>query len=418
MPVTLAEAKNNTTDDVDLMVIDEFRKESVILDLLTFDDCVNPNGGGGTLTYGYRRQITQATADTRAINSEYTPQNVTTERYTTDLAVLGGSFEVDRVVAGLGPAASGAVALNMANKVQAASTKFQDLVINGDTAADENGFDGLNVALSGSTTEKGVGTSAIDWSDFDSGTRPEHKALDKIDEFLAVLDGAPTVILGNAKTLARVRAAARRAGMYTKDPVEGLLGQNGRPITREAYGNIPFADPGAKAGSNDPIIAVMTRSTKWQITETGTGGTFQVVVDGLATGDLAYNVANADLKAALEALPGVGTVTVTGTPGTSAALTFSEARNVTLIIATTGGNHTIAENSGTKLENVTDLYAVRFALDGFKGLSTVGGQLVHQWMPDFSSAKAVKTGEVELGPVGCALMKTKAAAVLRNIKVS
>ena len=346
MPVTLAEAKNNTTDDVDLMVIDEFRKESVILDLLTFDDCVNPNGGGGTLTYGYRRQITQATADTRAINSEYTPQNVTTERYTTDLAVLGGSFEVDRVVAGLGPAASGAVALNMANKVQAASTKFQDLVINGDTAADENGFDGLNVALSGSTTEKGVGTSAIDWSDFDSGTRPEHKALDKIDEFLAVLDGAPTVILGNAKTLARVRAAARRAGMYTKDPVEGLLGQNGRPITREAYGNIPFADPGAKAGSNDPIIAVMTRSTKWQITETGTGGTFQVVVDGLATGDLAYNVANADLKAALEALPGVGTVTVTGTPGTSAALTFSEARNVTLIIATTGGNHTIAENSG------------------------------------------------------------------------
>ena len=109
---------------------------------------------------------------------------------------------------------------------------------------------------------------------------------------------------------------------------------------------------------------------------------------------------------------------MTGTPGTSAALTFSEARNVTLIIATTGGNHTIAENSGTKLENVTDLYAVRFALDGFKGLSTVGGQLVHQWMPDFSSAKAVKTGEVELGPVGCALMKTKAAAVLRNIKVS
>ena len=28
----------------------------------------------------------------RAINSEYAPQNVTTQHYTTELAVLGGSF--------------------------------------------------------------------------------------------------------------------------------------------------------------------------------------------------------------------------------------------------------------------------------------------------------------------------------------
>ncbi|GMA26685.1 hypothetical protein GCM10025864_44440 [Luteimicrobium album] len=32
MPVTLVEAKNNTQDDVDVAVIDEFRKESEILD--------------------------------------------------------------------------------------------------------------------------------------------------------------------------------------------------------------------------------------------------------------------------------------------------------------------------------------------------------------------------------------------------
>ena len=52
MAVTLAEAKNNAVDDVDVAVIDEFRKESAILDALVFDDVVNPVGGGATMTYG------------------------------------------------------------------------------------------------------------------------------------------------------------------------------------------------------------------------------------------------------------------------------------------------------------------------------------------------------------------------------
>ena len=92
MPVSLAEAKNNTQTDYDPYVIDEFRKESVILDSLVFDDAVNPAGGGATLTYGYRRQVTQPTAATREINKEYTPQEVTTEQKSTNLAVMGGSF--------------------------------------------------------------------------------------------------------------------------------------------------------------------------------------------------------------------------------------------------------------------------------------------------------------------------------------
>ncbi|SNS43600.1 hypothetical protein SAMN06309944_0247 [Micrococcales bacterium KH10] len=333
MPVSLAEAKNNATDDIDVSVIDEFRKESVILDTMIFDDVVNPAGGGGTLTYGYRRLITQPTAATRALGTEYTPQNVTTQRYSTDLAVMGGAFEVDRVIAKLGPAASGAVSLNLAQKIKATRTEFQDLVINGDIATDANGFDGLDKALVGSSTEFRP-TAVTDWTDFDTANRAEHKALDDLDEFLALLDGTPTIILGNAKALARVRAAARRAGMYTRNPVEGLMGANGRPIVRETYGDIVFADPGAKAGTNDPIIPV-------------------------------------------------------------------EARTV----------------GGSSVTGLTDLFAYRVGLDGFHGLSTVGGQVVSTWLPDFNSAGAVKKGEVELGPVGVALKATKAAAVFRNVKV-
>lgn len=279
MPVTLAEAKNNAQMDYDPAVIDEFRKESGILDTLIFDDAVNPAGGGATMTYGYRRQVTQPTAATRAINSEYAEQSVTTEPKSVDLAVMGGTFAVDRVVGAIGPSASGAVTFQLQQKVKATTTKFQDLVVNGDVATDVNGFDGLDKALLGSSTEFRAST-VTDWTDFDTDPRAEHKALDLIDEFLSLLDGAPTVILGNAKALARVRAAARRAGQYTRNPVDGLLGQNSRPITREMYGDILFIDPGAKAGTNDPIIPVETRT----VGESTTGLTdlyaYRVGLDG------------------------------------------------------------------------------------------------------------------------------------------
>ncbi|TCB97576.1 phage capsid protein [Micromonospora zingiberis] len=333
MPVTLAEASNNAQEDFDATVIDEFRKESTILDTLTFDDAVNPAGGGATMTYGYRRLATQATAATRELNHEYQAQNVTTTKHNVELAVMGGAFTIDRVIARIGPAASGAVALNMAQKVKATRTRFADEVINGDTNVDAHGFDGLDKALVGTSTEFRA-NSVTNWSDLDTDASVKHKALDDLDEFLSLLDGTPTILLGNRRLLAKVRGIVRRTGMYVRDPIQGLIGANGRPITRESYGGITFADPGDKAGSNSPIIPVETRTV------------------------------------------------------------------------------------GVSTTNLTDLYAYRVGLDGFHGVTTVGSQLVATWLPDFSTPGAVKSGEVELGPVAVALKATKAAAVFRNIKVA
>lgn len=324
-PVTLAEAKLNTQEDYDPFVIDEFRKVSALLDGMIFDDAVNPAGGGATLTYGYRRLVDQATSAFRQLNTEYSDQAVTTVPKSVDLAVLGGSFSIDRVIAKLGPAASGQIALHIQQLAKATSAKFQDALINGDTGVEANGFDGLSKALTGSATE--VDGSAVDWTDFDTDPAAPHKALDVIDEFLANLDGAPTFLVANKRVLARVRAAVRRSGQYVKDPVEGLIGQNGRPIERETYGGITLIDAGEKAGSSTPVIPV-------------------------------------------------------GSDGTS------------------------------------DIYAIRVGLDGFHGVTTLGSQVIQTWLPNFGDAGAVKRGEVELGPVGCALKATKAAAVLRGVKVS
>lgn len=433
MAVSLAESKLNATDDVNVAVIDEFRKESVILDTLIFDDVVNPAGGGATLTYGYRRQITQPDAAFRAVNSEYTPSNVTTQRYTVDLAILGGAFEVDRVTAKLGPSASGNVSLNLAQKIKATRTRFSDAVINGDTAdqitADAaNGFDGLDKALRGSSTEFKA-TTVTDWTDLDTDARAAFKALDLLDEFLGLLDGTPTVLVGNNKLLGRVRAIARRSGLYVKDAVEGLLGANGRPVNRESYGGILFADAGEKAGSTNLIIPVRSGDmdgSKWLVTVTGspTGGTFTLKVNGVQTSAIAYNAAASVVEAALEAVAvNTPNATVTGSAGGPWTATFDGAGYFLVELGTnslTGGTTpsvTSVEQTTVHATGLTDLYAYRVGLDGFKGVSTVGGQLVQTWLPDFSSAGAVKKGEVEMGPVGVALMATKAAAVFRNIKV-
>lgn len=324
MAVTLAEAKNNALEDYDPFVIDEFRKSSVILDSLIFDDAVNPAGGGATLDYSYRRQETQPTAEFRAINTEYSPSTTTTKKYSTTLAVLGGAFEIDRILANIGPKGSDEVTRNINDKVKAAITLFQDTVINGDVGVNDKAFDGLDKALTGSSTEMKPTSGTYDWTDLEG--EKGNTAIDTLDEFLDLLDGTPTIVVGNKKALARVRAMVRRTSMYVREPIDGLANANGRPISRESYGGILFADAGEKAGSNDPIIPIATDGT-------------------------------------------------------------------------------------------TSLYAYRVGLDGFCGITTTDGTLVKTWLPDFTQPGAVHRGEVELGPVGVALKATKAAGVLRKIKV-
>lgn len=324
MAVTLAEAKNNALEDYDPFVIDEFRKSSVILDSLIFDDAVNPAGGGATLDYSYRRQETQPTAEFRAINTEYSPSTTTTKKYSTTLAVLGGAFEIDRILANIGPKGSDEVTRNINEKVKAAITLFQDTVINGDVGVNDKAFDGLDKALTGSSTEMKPTSGTYDWTDLEG--EKGNTAIDTLDEFLDLLDGTPTIVVGNKKALARVRAMVRRTSMYVREPIDGLVNADGRPISRESYGGILFADAGEKAGSNDPIIPIATDGT-------------------------------------------------------------------------------------------TSLYAYRVGLDGFCGITTTDGTLVKTWLPDFTQPGAVHRGEVELGPVGVALKATKAAGVLRKIKV-
>ena len=68
------------------------------------------------------------------------------------------------------------------------------------------------------------------------------------------------------------------------------------------------------------------------------------------------------------------------------------------------------------MTGLTDIYAPVIGLDGFHGVTVKGGQVCFPVSPDFSTPGAVKSGEVEM-LAAVALKNSRAAAVLRNIKV-
>lgn len=327
MAITLAEAKVGMADKVDQQVIDMFRRSSLLLDRMTFDNAISPGTGGSTLTYGYVQLKTPSTAAVRAINSEYTAGEAKREKKTTSAIVMGGSFEVDRVLQNT----SGAVdelAFQAEQKIKATSNYFHNLVINGAAATSASGFvpstfDGLRKLLSGTanevTSEVDISTAAL------MGTNAQ-AFLDEMDTLVSLVDGGADMLMMNGKMLTRFRGIARRAGYYerSKDDFGHVV---------ETFAGIPIVDLGKY-----------------------------------------YN----------------GTSTVDVVADTAAS---------------------------SSAEGTSDIFAVKFGLDAFHGISPQGTGIINSYMPDLNLPGAVKKGEVEL-VAGVALKNTLAAAHLTGIKTS
>lgn len=231
MAITLLEAKVGMADKVDQFVIDEFRRSSLLLDSLTFDDAVSPGTGGSTMTYGYVKLLTPATAGFRALNTEYTAQEAKRQKATADLKIFGGSAQLDRVI----QSTSGAVNemdFQLKEKVKGAVNLFHYTTINGDATAAEDEFDGLDVMLTGSSTEYNT-TTALDISTSAALDTNYKTLLDMLDEFLSEFDGNPGMLMGNSKLMTKIRSAARRAGYLTSSEDafgRKVLGYNGIPL--------------------------------------------------------------------------------------------------------------------------------------------------------------------------------------------
>lgn len=316
MAVTLADAKLLTQDKLTQDVIDEFAKDE-LMNNLVYDNCVALNGGS-TLTYTYNRVVTNGTAAFRKINAEYERQEAKTVKKSTDLKVFGGKFGIDRVIQKHVKGVTNELAFQMQQKIQGATALFSDTFFNGSVAENEDTFDGLDVALTGSDTEV-TPTALIDLTSTAALDTNYKIFLDYVEDMLAGLDGTPTFLAMNKKMRSAFNKVGRRTVAYTETRDEF-----GRPV--QYYNGIQLLTIGDKPNSANPII----------------------------------------------------------------------------------------ENHST---NGTSLYAVRVGLDGVCAITPEGDDIISVYMPDFTTPGAVKDGEVEM-VAGMALKKTKAAGVLRKIKVA
>ena len=252
MAITLEEAKVGMADKVDQQVIDMFRRSSLLLDRMTFDNSISPGTGGSTLAYGYIQLKTPSTAAVRTINNEYTPGEAKRQEKTTKAIIMGGSFQVDRVLQDT----SGAVdelAFQAEQKIKATSNYFHNLVINGTSANSGTGyvvntFDGLKKLLSGTSSEITSEVSITSSSELDSNAQA---FLDELDAFLSVLDGTPSMLLMNSKMLNRVRSVARRAGYYDRSRDDF-----GRVV--ESYNGIALMDAGKYYNGTSTVDVIDT----------------------------------------------------------------------------------------------------------------------------------------------------------------
>ncbi len=252
MSITLAEAKVGMKDKVDQQVVDEFRRASLLLDSLVFDNAVSPGTGGSTMVYGYVQLLSPSTVSVRTINSEYTPGEAKRTEKTSKIIPFGGSFQVDRVLAGTSGAID-EINFQLEQKVKASSNYFHNLVINGTSASSGAGFvvntfDGLAKLLAGKDTEI---TSTVDLSTSALVDTNYNAFLDELDGFIGALDGKPSMLLMNDKMLLKVRSIARRAGYYTRS--ENAFGQ-----AVEYYNNIPLVDAGKYYNGSATVDVIPT----------------------------------------------------------------------------------------------------------------------------------------------------------------
>ena len=246
MPITLQEAKVGMADKVDQQVIDKFRRSSLLLDTLTFDNAISPGTGGSTLTYGYIQLKSPSTAAVRTINTEYTPNEAKREEKTAKAVIMGGSFEIDRVLADTDGAVN-EIEFQIDEKVKATANEFHNAAINSES--------GLKNALKGTENEF---TSQVDISTSALLDENYSALLDELDTLISAVDGKPSMLLMNGAMLTKVRSAARRAGYYTR--AEDAFGR-----AVEAYNEIPLVDVGGYYNGTKTVDIIPTEGGKTAI---------------------------------------------------------------------------------------------------------------------------------------------------------
>jgi hypothetical protein len=205
VPLTLADAAKLSTDDLQRGVLETFVQESSVLDRIPF---LTIQGNA----YAYNQEATMPSVGFRDVNEAYDSNVGTVVQKSEKLVILGGDADVDRFIVQTRGNLNDQRAIQTRMKVKAASYFYQDKFINGDTAVDTKGFDGLKKRLTGSQVIA-ADTNGLAIVGADDAAR--QKFFDKMDELVAAvpgINGSNGAFYANSLVIAKIRSAARRIG--------------------------------------------------------------------------------------------------------------------------------------------------------------------------------------------------------------
>lgn len=211
MAMTLEEMKVGMADKVTEQVIDTFLRESEILQVLPFDNCISPSGGS-TLTYSYIQTKIPSVAEFRKLNKEFNANEAQIEQCFANLKIFGGKFQMDRVL----KQAEGRfnnMAFQMEQKIKAAVSLFHYTLINGDATTTEDEFDGLDKMLAGTTSEFNTG-AIIDISNMENLKANADQLYEELQNLIKKTHA--NALLMNGSMISKVQTMARILGYKTE----------------------------------------------------------------------------------------------------------------------------------------------------------------------------------------------------------
>lgn len=242
MALLLSEAAKLSENDLQRGVVETFVIESSVLDRLP----LIPIQGNA---YAYNEEATLPGVEFRAVNSAYAESTGTVNPRTETLVILGGDADVDTFIAKTRGNINDQRAIQERLKVKAATFKYQDAFINGDTAVDANSFDGLKKRLTGAQVIAAAtnGLAVLGVSDAD-----RQAFLDKLDELFSLVPGGPDAAYMNKAILYKLLSSMRRLNIATTP-----VGEKQTPT----YQGVPLLDIGKKADGTEIIPQTETQGT-------------------------------------------------------------------------------------------------------------------------------------------------------------
>lgn len=218
MAMTLVEAAKLTQDVMLQGVVETIVSESMLFDLLPFDEIV-----GTALTYN--QETTLPTTSFFQVGDTWTEGTPTFTQKTVALTIMGGDADVDNFIQQSYANPNDIAATVMAMRAKSAARKFQDTFFNGDIGVDTKSFDGLHKLVPAGQRLKAnnnnVNGGALN--------------LDDIDAFIdLVKPGKPDAIFLSRRTRRKIKQLRRNAG----NVIEVDINRFGQRV--EYYDGIPL----------------------------------------------------------------------------------------------------------------------------------------------------------------------------------